>query len=223
LHPDETGRGYDDGDTDVTPPSLRKKRKFPIWSWVGMLVVGVLVAVFAWRQGYEAGAEAERARVAASASATAKVTLPADLYCPLPNSDEGKRAIRTQPVVDITDSLPKKLLVMRKAAVVVVDVELSGDVVVCGNDAVLFLKKTPRDSARILMQGGTDTKTVGAGPVIYTLAGVQPPPPNRVWFSNGKPRIVECSIDAQGSPALPRSCESYFSTVPPSATPRATR
>jgi|GEM_PF-6055549 len=201
------------------PPKRRR-----LWWFIALLVATTIASVVSYHLGGKNAVNDYQAQVKASAAAEAAKLPPADLFCPDANSEDARKAIRDLPVVVIDRPPIEHVLIMRKAVVVVVKADLAGDLVVCGNDARLVLEKTPRPSARILMQGGTDTKAKGAGPMVFAVdaATVRS---DRVWFSNHNPQILPC----RGSGKLPanrevRPCTSYYSTVPPpSAVPTPSR
>lgn len=225
---DETG-GDDGADAGTVSnevkrwaPLPEKKRRFPIWPWVLCAIVATLVAIVVAQVAYSRGVHDERVRAEALASATVKVPVPDGLHCPEPASAEASRAIRTQPVVTITEAPAQKLLVMRKGVVVVIDAVVTGDVVICGNDAVVMFKRPPSSTARIAMHGGSDSAAAGAGPAVYTMPGIELQS-HRVWFSNNKPRIAKCLTDGVTATPPLRSCDSYFSTARPTVSPASTK
>ena len=195
--------------------ATRPPRRRRLWWFLSVLVAIALTAVITQRWAYDEGVQDTEAKIAASASAAAAIVPPANLYCPDQDSDEAKnKAIRDKPVVVIAEPPAERVLVMRKAVVVVLRAEVTVDVVICGNDAVLALEKTPRPTARILMQGGTDTQTKGAGPMIFLVDDIGDPPVGRIWFSNRNPQIVRCSVNVPKGDIRP--CSSYYSTAEPS-------
>jgi len=192
----------------------RPPRRRRLWWVISVLVVAAVATFVAYPLGYNHGERDYKAGIEALASAAAAQLPPADLYCPDPNSEDARKAIRELPVVVIDWPPAERVLIMRRGVVVVVKADLAVDLVVCGNDARLVLEKTPRPSARILMQGGTDTRTKGAGPMVFTVDAAKVNP-DRVWFSNRNPQIVPCYVTKAAAPDMPRACSSYYATTVP--------
>lgn len=164
------------------------------WPWVivtivlmvASLIVGIVV-------GHKNGVKDEKARVVAEANAIAAKEPPANLYCPARDSDEARTTAITGKAIYVIDQPPAgKVVVMDKGVVVFVRAGVTGDLVVCGNDARLVLEQPLAPSARLLMQGGTDTGTKGAGPMVYLADDVAQPGADQAWFSNKNPQFVRC-------------------------------
>ena len=214
--PEVRSAGLVEASGAAVPRAPRRRR---LWWLISVVVVAVIAAAVAYRVGGDNALRDYKTQVAASASAEQAKLPPADLFCPDPNSEDARKAIRDLPVVVIDEPPAERVVVMRKGVVVVVKADLAGDLVVCGNDARLALEKTPRPSARILMQGGTDTKSKGAGPMVFMVNSVTVDPA-RVWFTNRNPQIVACASAAGKS----RPCSSYYATqLPPTPTPSRSR
>lgn len=209
------------GDSRELAP--RKRRGGGIL-FIAVVVIGLVAGAifFAFRSGVDVGVRQERAAVAASASILAANKGPDDMQCPNANSDvAAANAITSQPTVVITDPPTKRILVMRKAVVVIVQATIAGDLIVCGNDAVVVLEKPLSTvSGRLNIVGGTDAKPpAGKGPILYLVDDVAAPAPDKFWFSNGHPRIIRCYRDTPSGTDRPRACGEYFKSAPATPSP----
>lgn len=190
-----------------------------------MLLAAVALSGIGYAWGYSSGVSHEASRVKAAAAVSASVNAarnpPSELYCPESDSDQYKAAITALPVVEIKDPPARAVIVIHTDVVVLVEAKVTGNLVVCGNDASVALTVPLADSAQVYVQGGHTATKPGIGPAIFLVDDVKMPDAARVWFSNHKVQIIRCYQNTKQAPDRPRPCNSYYSTVLPSPSPSA--
>ena len=216
------GRPSTGGDARELPPRARRRYGWVLWLVLIIVVLGA-THVVTYRTGVDDGIKQERAEVEASASVLAANKGPAEMQCPNRDSDAAAaNAITAQPIVVIKDPpTAAQTLVMRKGVVVFVQATIAGDLIVCGNDAVVILEKPLSPlSGRLNIVGGHDKDRPGTGPVLYLVDDVEEPRVGEMlWFSNGHPLIIRCYRDTRKAPDRPRACGTYFRSAPVATSP----